>query len=56
MLKSAATIIAIALGAHILLKFAFFAAPYRRRRAALDRACGNRDKCNLGIQPFCWRW
>jgi hypothetical protein len=37
-----ATVLAWAVGAHILVKFAFFAMPYRRRRAALDRAYGNR--------------
>lgn len=40
-MKTAVTILAWALGAHILLKFAFFAAPYQRRRAALDRAYGD---------------
>jgi hypothetical protein len=40
-MKTAATILAWALGAHVLVKFAFFAMPYRRRRAALDRAYGN---------------
>jgi len=30
-------VVAIALGAHVVLKFLFFAAPYARRRAALDR-------------------
>ncbi len=32
------TVVAIALGAHALLRFAFFALPYARRRAALDRS------------------
>jgi hypothetical protein len=42
MLNSATTVIAIALGAHVFLKFAFFAAPYCKRRAALDKAYANK--------------
>lgn len=40
-MKTVATILAWSLGGHVLVKFAFFAMPYRRRRAALDRAYGN---------------
>jgi hypothetical protein len=35
-----ATILVALLGVHILVKFAFFALPYRRRRAALDKSYG----------------
>jgi hypothetical protein len=35
------TILVALLGVHILVKFAFFALPYRRRRAALDKAYGS---------------
>lgn len=31
------TVVAVVLGAHAVLKFVFFALPYSRRRAALDR-------------------
>ncbi len=39
---TAAVVVAVVLGLHILIKFAFFLLPYRRRRADLDRAYGNR--------------
>jgi hypothetical protein len=39
--KAASTILAWSLGGHVLVKFAFFAMPYRRRRAQLDRAYGS---------------
>ena len=35
---TAAVVVAVVLGAHALIKFAFFMLPYRRRRADLDRA------------------
>lgn len=39
-MHTAAQVLGAIVGAHILLKFAFFALPYRRRRADLDRAYG----------------
>lgn len=42
MLNTVATVIAVALGVHIVAKFAFFALPYRRRRAAIDKQYGNK--------------
>lgn len=42
MLNTIATVIAVVLGVHILVKFAFFALPYPRRRAALDKQYGDR--------------
>ncbi len=38
---TAAVVVAVVLGLHILLKFSFFLLPYRRRRAELDRAYGD---------------
>ncbi|HYB36995.1 MAG TPA: hypothetical protein VEF72_15410 [Mycobacterium sp.] len=40
MLDTLTTIVVALLGVHILAKFAFFALPYRRRRAALDKSYG----------------
>jgi hypothetical protein len=37
-----ATVVAVVLGLHIITKFAFFALPYRRRRALLDRQYGDK--------------
>src|SRR5258708_20210518 len=43
-LRNIVDIIIVILGVHTLLKFAFFLVlPYVRRRAALDRAYGNRS-------------
>lgn len=42
MRDTATTILALLLGVHILVKFAFFALPYARRRAALDRSYGDK--------------
>ncbi len=42
MLDKAATIVVLLLGIHILVKFAFFALPYAKRRAALDRSYGDK--------------
>jgi hypothetical protein len=36
------TVVAVVLGAHAVLKFGFFALPYARRRAALDRQYAGR--------------
>jgi hypothetical protein len=36
-----ATVVAVVLGLHIITKFAFFALPYRRRRALLDKQYGD---------------
>ncbi|MBV8957087.1 MAG: hypothetical protein JO153_10950 [Solirubrobacterales bacterium] len=40
-MRTAATILAWSMGVHVLVKFTFFALPYARRRAALDRAYSN---------------
>jgi hypothetical protein len=37
-----ATVVVVVLGIHILVKFAFFALPYRRRRAMLDKQYGDK--------------
>ncbi|MFN6554222.1 hypothetical protein ACP6C7_14375 [Mycolicibacterium septicum] len=42
MLNTVATVTAIALGVHVIAKFAFFALPYARRRAALDKQYGEK--------------
>src|ERR1700755_2858677 len=42
MLNTAATVVAGLLGVHIIAKFAFFALPYRKRRAALDKSYGDK--------------
>jgi hypothetical protein len=34
------TVLVALLGVHVIVKFAFFALPYRRRRAALDKSYG----------------
>lgn len=39
-MHAASTVLAVLLGLHILIKFAFFALPYPRRRAALDKSYG----------------
>ena len=43
MLNTVTTIVVALLGVHILAKFAFFALPYARRRAALDKSYGGRS-------------
>ena len=40
MLDGVSTVLAGLLGVHIIAKFMFFALPYRRRRAALDKSYG----------------
>ena len=42
MRNTVATVIVVVLGLHILLKFTFFALPYRRRRALLDKQYGDK--------------
>ncbi|HEY0227067.1 MAG TPA: hypothetical protein VGC05_11895 [Mycobacterium sp.] len=42
MLNTIASIVVAVLGVHILVKFAFFALPYRRRRAMLDKQYGDK--------------
>lgn len=42
MLNTVTTVLVALLGVHALLKFAFFALPYRRRRAALDKSYGDK--------------
>lgn len=41
-MQSAVVVVAVVSGLHALVKFAFFLLPYRRRRADLDRAYGDR--------------
>ena len=40
MLNTVTTVVVALLGVHIIVKFAFFALPYRKRRAALDKSYG----------------
>lgn len=40
MLNTVTTVVVAVLGVHIIVKFAFFALPYRKRRAALDKSYG----------------
>jgi hypothetical protein len=42
MLNTVTTVVVALLGVHILAKFAFFALPYAKRRAALDKSYGAR--------------
>jgi hypothetical protein len=42
MLDTIATVVVAVLGIHIIIKFAFFALPYRRRRALLDKQYGDK--------------
>jgi hypothetical protein len=42
MLNTVTTVVVALLGVHIIAKFAFFALPYRRRRAALDKSYGSK--------------
>jgi hypothetical protein len=42
MLNTITTVIVGLLGVHALAKFVFFALPYRRRRAALDKSYGDK--------------
>jgi hypothetical protein len=56
MLDTIAKVIAVVLGVHIVAKFAFFALPYRRRRAALDKQYGEKPsattKSDLAVMAF----
>ena len=42
MLNTVATVVVVVLGLHVITKFAFFALPYRRRRALLDKQYGDK--------------
>jgi hypothetical protein len=42
MLDTIATVVVAVLGIHIIIKFAFFALPYHRRRALLDKQFGDK--------------
>ncbi|WAJ42780.1 hypothetical protein OK015_16060 [Mycobacterium sp. Aquia_216] len=42
MLDTIATVVVVVLGIHIIVKFAFFALPYRRRRPLLDQQYGDK--------------
>ena len=41
-MATAATVLAVLFGLHILVKFTAFLLPYKRRRAALDRSYGDK--------------
>lgn len=56
MLDTVTTVIVALLGVHVIVKFAFFALPYRTRRAALDKSYGAKpcatstsDRVLLGV-------
>lgn len=42
MLNTIATVVVVVLGIHVITKSAFFALPYRRRRALLDKQYGDK--------------
>ncbi len=42
MLNTIAAVVVVVLGLHIIIKFAFFTLPYRRRRALLDKQYGDK--------------
>ena len=42
MLNTITTVVVVLLGVHVVAKFAFFALPYRKRRAALDKSYGEK--------------
>ncbi len=42
MLNTIATVVVVVLGLHTIVKLAFFALPYRRRRALLDKQYGDK--------------
>lgn len=42
MLNTVTAVVVALLGVHIIVKFAFFALPYRKRRAALDKSYGSK--------------
>jgi hypothetical protein len=42
-LDTTARVVVVVLGVHIIVKFAFFALPYRRRRALLDKQYGDKS-------------
>ena len=46
MLDTITTVLVALLGVHILVKFAFFALPYRKRRAALNKAYGDKPSAS----------
>lgn len=47
MLNTVTTVVVILLGVHIVVKFAFFALPYQKRRAALDRSYGEKPSATI---------
>jgi hypothetical protein len=56
MRETVATILVALLGVHMIVKFAFFALPYRRRRAALDKSYGDKPsattRSDIGLLIF----
>jgi hypothetical protein len=51
MVNTVVTVLAVALGVHALVKFAFFALPYARRRAAVDKQYGGRAYAGQTADP-----
>ncbi len=51
MLNSIATVVVVVLGLHIITKFAFFALPYPRRRALLDKQYGDKASATTTSDP-----
>jgi hypothetical protein len=47
MLNTITTVLVGLLGVHALAKFVFFALPYRRRRAALDKSYGDKPSATI---------
>ena len=47
MLNTIATVVVVVLGLHIIIKFAFFGLPYRRRRALLDKQYGDKPSATV---------
>jgi hypothetical protein len=52
MLKTVADVVVIVLGFHVLIKFTFFALPYGRRRALLDRRYGDKPSATTWSDPL----
>jgi len=50
MLNTVATVVVV-LGFHVIIKFTFFALPYRRRRALLDKQYGDKPSATNKADP-----
>jgi hypothetical protein len=51
MINTVATVVVVVLGLHVIIKFTFFALPYRRRRALLDRQYGDKPSATNRSDP-----